>query len=51
MYLSPLPIALLLVVEHDTKFLVAYAVKDYTASTVSITLFKLYSVFDIFNAI
>ena len=51
MYLSPLPIVLLLVVEHDTKFLVAYAVKDYTASTMTITIFKNFCTFDSFNAI
>ena len=44
-------IRLLLVVEHDTNFPLAYAIRDHTAFTVSITLFKLYSVFDIFNAI
>ena len=48
---SPLPIVLLLVVEHDTKFLFVYAVKEHTASTVAITIFKNYCTFDSFNAI
>ena len=51
MYLSPLPIVLLLVVEHDTKFLFVYAVKDYAASTVAITIIKNFCTFDSFNAI
>ena len=44
-------IGLLLIVEHDTKFPFAYAVRDYTAATVSITLFKHYCTFGTFTAV
>ena len=44
-------IGLLLIVEHDTKFPYAYAVRDYTAHTVAITLFKHYCTFGSFDSI
>ena len=44
-------IGLLLVVEHDTKFPYAYAVRDYTANTVAVVLFKHYCTFGTFDSI
>ena len=44
-------IGLLLVVEHDTKFPYAYAVRDYTAHTVAVVLFKHYCTFGTFDSI
>ena len=44
-------IGLLLIVEHDTKFPYAYAVRDYTAHTVAIALFKHYCTFGSFDSI
>ena len=44
-------IGLLLLVEHDTKFPYAYAVRDYTANTVAVILFKHYCTFGTFDSI
>jgi hypothetical protein len=42
---------LLLVVELDTKFPQAYPIRDYTAHTVAITLFKHYCTFGAYDAV
>ena len=44
-------IGLLLVVEHDTKFPQAYAIKDYTALTVATVLFRHYCTFGSYDSI
>ena len=44
-------IGLLLIVEHDTKFPFAYAIRDYTATTVATILFKHYCTFGTFTSI
>ena len=44
-------IGLLLIVEQDTKFPYAYPVRDYTALTVSVMLFKHYCTFGSFDAV
>ena len=44
-------VGLLLIVEHDTKFPQAYAIRDYTATTVAIVLFRHYCTFGSFDYI
>ena len=44
-------VGLLLIVEHDTKFPQAYAIRDYTAHTVATVLFRHYCTFGSFDTI
>ena len=44
-------VGLLLVVEHDTKYPVAYPVRDYTANTVATVLLKHFCTFGSFDSI
>ena len=44
-------VGLLLIVEHDTKFPQAYAIRDYTAITVATVLFRHYCTFGSFDSI
>ena len=43
--------AILLLVELDTKFPQAYPIRDYTAQTVATIPFKHYCTFGVFNAV
>ena len=44
-------VGLILIVEHDTKYPHAYAIRDYTAHTVAIILFRHYCTFGSYDAI